>query len=93
MEALGVTPDQVAAAVGNENQDLPVGAIRRRRRTGGADVGAHGAAEDFGKIIVTRKGTAASGGVPVRVARWRGSRTGPRSWTAWRSTTASDAGR
>src|SRR3954447_24242731 len=28
MEALGVTPDQVVAAVRNENQDLPIGAIR-----------------------------------------------------------------
>ena len=32
MEALGVGADQVIAAVGNENQDLPIGAIRRWRR-------------------------------------------------------------
>src|SRR5574343_1380520 len=30
MEALGVTPDQVVAAVRGENQDLPVGALKSR---------------------------------------------------------------
>ena len=45
MEALGVTADQVVAAVRNENQDLPVGAIRSlAARARGADRRAHAAA-------------------------------------------------
>jgi HAE1 family hydrophobic/amphiphilic exporter-1 len=70
MEAMGVTPDQVAAAVGNENQDLPVGAIRSLAQDRVVQMSARmERPEDFGKIIVARKGTAASGGAPVRVAQ------------------------
>ncbi|AMO24269.1 efflux RND transporter permease subunit [Ramlibacter solisilvae] len=63
MEALGVTADQVAAAVRAENQDLPVGAIRSLSQDRVVQVDARmQRPEDFGKIIVTRKNN-----TPVRV--------------------------
>ncbi|HET8748059.1 MAG TPA: efflux RND transporter permease subunit [Ramlibacter sp.] len=63
MEALGITADQVAAAVRNENQDLPVGAIRSQAQERVVQIDARmQRPEDFGKIIVTRRG-----GAPVRV--------------------------
>jgi hypothetical protein len=63
MEALGVTADQVVAAVRNENQDVPVGAIRSLAQERVVQIDARmERPEDFGKIIVTRKG-----GAPVRV--------------------------
>jgi len=63
MEALGITADQVVAAVRNENQDLPVGAIRSLAQERVVQIGARmQRPEDFGKIIVTRKA-----GAPVRV--------------------------
>ena len=72
LEAFGVTPDQVAAAVRNENQDLPVGAIRSLAQERVVQIDARmQRPEDFGRIIVTRKGTGtagqASAGAPVRV--------------------------
>jgi HAE1 family hydrophobic/amphiphilic exporter-1 len=64
LEALGVTADQVAAAVRGENQNLPVGAIRSLTQERVVQIDARmQRPEDFGKIIITRKG-----GVPVRVA-------------------------
>ena len=63
LEAFGVTPDQVAAAVRNENQDLPVGAIRSLAQERVVQIDARmQRPEDFGRIIVTRKN-----GAPVRV--------------------------
>lgn len=63
LEAYGVTPDQVAAAVRNENQDLPVGAIRSLTQERVVQIDARmERPEDFGRIIVTRKG-----GAPVRL--------------------------
>jgi hydrophobic/amphiphilic exporter-1 (mainly G- bacteria), HAE1 family len=63
MEALGITADQVVAAVRNENQDLPVGAIRSLAQERVVQIDARmQRPEDFGKIIVTRKG-----GTAVRV--------------------------
>lgn len=63
MEAFGVTADQVAAAVRNENQDLPVGAIRSLAQERVVQIDARmQRPEDFGRIIVARKGAA-----PVRV--------------------------
>ena len=63
LEAFGVTPDQVAAAVRNENQDLPVGAIRSFAQERVVQIDARmQRPEDFGRIIVTRKN-----GAPVRV--------------------------
>jgi HAE1 family hydrophobic/amphiphilic exporter-1 len=63
MEAVGVAPDQVVSAVRNENQDLPVGAIRSQAQERVVQVDARmQRPEDFGRIIVARKG-----GAPVRV--------------------------
>src|SRR6187402_2325558 len=72
MEALGITPDQVVAAVRNENQDLPVGAIRSLAQERVVQIDARmQRPEDFGQIIVARKGMGtagqAGGGSAVRV--------------------------
>lgn len=64
MESLGVTADQVVAAVRNENQDLPVGAIKSLAQERVVQIDARmRRPEDFGRIIVTRKN-----GAPIRVA-------------------------
>ncbi|MBL7090834.1 efflux RND transporter permease subunit, partial [Acidovorax sp.] len=63
LEAFGVTPDQVANAVRNENQDLPVGAIRSLAQERVVQIDARmDRPEDFSKIIVARKN-----GAPVRL--------------------------
>jgi HAE1 family hydrophobic/amphiphilic exporter-1 len=63
LEAFGITPDQVVSAVRNENQDLPVGAIRSTEQERVIQIEARmQRPEDFGKIIVARKN-----GTPVRV--------------------------
>ncbi|CAN7401887.1 efflux RND transporter permease subunit [Acidovorax sp. Leaf78] len=63
LEAFGVTPDQVAQAVHNENQDLPVGSIRSLAQDRVVQIDARmERPEDFGKIIVARKN-----GAPVRL--------------------------
>lgn len=63
LEALGITPDQVVAAVRNENQDFPVGSIRSLEQDRVIQIaGRIPRPEDFGQIIVTRKN-----GAPVRV--------------------------
>ena len=63
LEAFGVTPDQVANAVRNENQDLPVGSIRSLAQDRVVQIDARmQRPEDFGKIIVARKN-----GAPVRL--------------------------
>ncbi len=63
MEAFGLTPDQVVAAVRNENQDLPVGAVRSLERERVVQIEARlDRPEDFGKIIIARKN-----GAPVRL--------------------------
>jgi HAE1 family hydrophobic/amphiphilic exporter-1 len=63
MEALGVTADQVVAAVRNENQDLPVGAVRSLAQERVVKIDARmKRPEDFAKIIVARKG-----GTAIRV--------------------------
>ncbi len=63
MEALGITADQVVVAVRNENQDLPVGAIRSLAQERVVQIDARmQRPEDFGKIIVARKN-----GAPIRV--------------------------
>ena len=59
MESLGITADQVVNAVRNENQDLPVGAIRSLQQERVVKIDARmRRPEDFGKIIVARKGAA-----------------------------------
>ena len=65
MEALGITADQVVAAVRNENQDLPVGAIRSLEQERMVQVESRmKRPEDFGQIIVARKGS-----TPVRLSQ------------------------
>ena len=68
MEALGITADQVASAVRNENQDLPVGAIRSLAQERVVKIDARmKRPEDFGKIIVARKVSATGAGSSVTV--------------------------
>jgi hydrophobic/amphiphilic exporter-1 (mainly G- bacteria), HAE1 family len=71
MESLGITADQVVNAVREENQDLPVGAIRSQAQERVVKIDARvKRPEDFGKIIVARKGQtagSASSGTPVTV--------------------------
>ncbi|MEQ1535617.1 MAG: efflux RND transporter permease subunit [Burkholderiaceae bacterium] len=56
LDALGITPEQVATAVRTENQDLPAGAIRSLSQERVVQIEARmKRAEDFNKIIVGRK--------------------------------------
>jgi HAE1 family hydrophobic/amphiphilic exporter-1 len=65
MEALGVTADQIAAAVRNENQDLPVGALRSFTQERVIQVQSRiKRPEDFASIIVARKGS-----TPIRLSQ------------------------
>ncbi len=60
MESLGITADQVVNAVKNENQDLPVGSIRSLAAERVVKIDARmKRPEDFGKLIVARKGNVA----------------------------------
>ncbi|MCX7255277.1 MAG: efflux RND transporter permease subunit [Polaromonas sp.] len=57
MESLGISADQVVAAVRSENQDLPLGAIRSLAQERAVKIDARmKRPEDFGNIIVARKG-------------------------------------
>jgi hydrophobic/amphiphilic exporter-1 (mainly G- bacteria), HAE1 family len=69
LESYGVSADQVANAVRNENQDLPVGAVRSLTQERVVQVQARmQRSEDFANIIVTRKaGTAITVGMLARV--------------------------
>lgn len=59
MEALGVTPEQVLAAVQGGNQDQPLGPVRTRAQELTVQLqGRMERPEDFGRIIVARRGTA-----------------------------------
>jgi HAE1 family hydrophobic/amphiphilic exporter-1 len=63
LESFGISPDQVVTAVRNENQDLPLGAIRSLEQERVIQIaGRLQRPEDFGRIIVARKG-----GAPVRL--------------------------
>ncbi|MCZ2406462.1 MAG: efflux RND transporter permease subunit [Burkholderiales bacterium] len=73
LEAYGVTPEQVAQAVRNENQDLPLGAVRSRAQDRMVQIDARmQRPEDFGRIIVARKN-----GAPVRLAQVARVQDGP----------------
>lgn len=73
LEAYGITPAQVVAAVQSENQDLPVGAVRSTAQELIVQVDARmQRPEDFGRIIVARKGTA-----PIRLAQVATVQDGP----------------
>jgi hydrophobic/amphiphilic exporter-1 (mainly G- bacteria), HAE1 family len=69
LESYGVSADQVATAVRNENQDLPVGAVRSLTQERVVQVQARmQRADDFAKIIVTRKaGSAITVGMLARI--------------------------
>ena len=68
MESLGVTAEQVVTAVRNENQDLPVGAIRSLAQERVVKIDARmKRPEDFGNIIVTRKALAGASSTPITV--------------------------
>ena len=68
MEALGVTVEQVKAAVGRENQDRPAGALRAAdsERVVQIDARFHSPA-DFRKLIVAWRGGSAGTGAPIRL--------------------------
>ncbi|MFM7330386.1 MAG: efflux RND transporter permease subunit [Brachymonas sp.] len=60
LEAYGISGDQVASAIRNENQDLPVGAVRSSAQERVVQVQSRvQRPEDFAKIIVARKAGAA----------------------------------
>ena len=60
MESLGISAEQVVAAVRSENQELPLGAIRSLAQERAVKIDARmKRPEDFGSIIVARKGDAA----------------------------------
>jgi HAE1 family hydrophobic/amphiphilic exporter-1 len=60
MESLGISADQIVAAVKGENQDLPVGAIRNLAQERTVQIEARmKTPADFENIIITRKGGAA----------------------------------
>ena len=65
MEAMGITADQVVAAVRTENQDAPLGTLRTRDQERVVQVQARmDNPQDFGQIIVARRG-----GLPVRLSQ------------------------
>ena len=62
MEALGVSTDQVAAALRSENQELPLGNIRSAEQDRVVQINARlKTPRDFRDIVVARKTTAAGG--------------------------------
>jgi HAE1 family hydrophobic/amphiphilic exporter-1 len=63
LESLGITPDQVVAAVTSENQEVPVGTITNAQQERVIQINARmKRPEDFGRIIVARRN-----GVAIRV--------------------------
>ena len=65
MESLGITADQIVNAVRSENQDLPMGAIRSLAQERVVKINARmKRPEDFGNIIVARKGN-----MPITVSQ------------------------
>jgi HAE1 family hydrophobic/amphiphilic exporter-1 len=87
MEALGITADQVVSAVRSENQDLPVGAIRSRRR----NAWCRSTRACSGRRTSARSSSPARtrGAAPVRVDQVARVPTAARKWKASPSTTAS----
>jgi len=65
LEALGVTPEQVMAAVRGDNQDQPLGALRTPAQELTVQLqGRVERPEDFGRLIVARRG-----GAPIHLAQ------------------------
>ena len=70
LEALGVTADQVVAAVRSENQELPMGSIRSREQERVVQINARlKRPEDFRDIVVARK--AVNGGSSSAIKLWQ----------------------
>ncbi len=72
MESLGISADQVVAAVKSENQELPVGAIRSRDQERVVQINARlKRPEDFRNIVVAHRAPSSAGdaaaGTPVRL--------------------------
>jgi HAE1 family hydrophobic/amphiphilic exporter-1 len=66
LDALGLSVDQVVAAVRSENQELPMGAIRTREQERVVQINARlKRPEDFREIIVARRGP--NGGAAVKL--------------------------
>ncbi|MFZ9375293.1 MAG: efflux RND transporter permease subunit, partial [Burkholderiaceae bacterium] len=60
MEALGITAEQVAAAVRNENQEFPLGTVRSSEQDRVVKIDARiGRPEDFARIVVAQRGASA----------------------------------
>jgi HAE1 family hydrophobic/amphiphilic exporter-1 len=90
MEAFGVSAQQVVEAVRSENQALPVGSVRSLEQERVVQIDARmERPEDFGRIILARKG-----GAPIRIDQVASvTRTPFRWWTAcarhWRTSARS----
>ena len=70
MEALGVSVDQVLAAVRTENQELPAGALRSAEAERVVQVsGRIARPEEFAQMIVARRGGSGAASVPVRLGQ------------------------
>ncbi|GAP34942.1 efflux RND transporter permease subunit [Piscinibacter sakaiensis] len=66
MEALGVSADQVLAAVRSENQELPLGALRSAEQERVVQIDARlQRPEDFREIVVARRGPSSASGNPA----------------------------
>jgi hydrophobic/amphiphilic exporter-1 (mainly G- bacteria), HAE1 family len=65
MEAMGVSTEQITAAVRNENQDSPLGSVRTMQQERVVQIeGRFARPEDLNQLIVTRKA-----GAPVRLGQ------------------------
>jgi HAE1 family hydrophobic/amphiphilic exporter-1 len=74
LDALGISVDQIVAAVKSENQELPMGAIRSLEQERVVQVNARlKRPEDFREIVVARRGqqSLASGGAGNAVKLWQ----------------------
>ncbi len=70
MEALGVSTEQVAAALRSENQELPLGSIRSREQDRVLQINARlKTPHDFRDIVVARKAPLAAGSGSASVVR------------------------
>ncbi len=74
LESLGISADQVVAAVRSENQELPMGAIRSREQERVVQINARlKRPEDFREIVVARKSVIVSGtsSSPAAIKLWQ----------------------
>jgi hydrophobic/amphiphilic exporter-1 (mainly G- bacteria), HAE1 family len=74
LEALGISADQVVAAVRSENQELPMGAIRSREQERVVQINARlKRPEDFREIVVARKVVAGGSpsATPTAIKLWQ----------------------